>query len=172
MNRDLDLVAIPWTDDAVEPEQVAEAIRATIEGFTGWDTEPGKLREHGRRCWLIWFNGVDLPLGGGDCIDLSIMPRVPKARFKPGDQVRLWKPGHAEHGLKGIVDRVMSIEAYGGPEARGPHAYRPTEKGWYEGSDDHWTSWTSGPLPDAMVVSEQVYQEEKATSGLRRSWRG
>lgn len=78
MNRDFDLVAIPWTEDAAEPEAVVEAIKDRISGFTGWDNAPGKLRPHGRRCWLIWFNGAkDIPLGGGACIDLSIMPKVP-----------------------------------------------------------------------------------------------
>jgi hypothetical protein len=76
MNRDLDLVAIPWTDEAAPPEKVVEVITEKIEGFTGWDNKPGKKKPHGRRCWLIWFKGVDLPQGGGACIDLSIMPRV------------------------------------------------------------------------------------------------
>ena len=76
LNRDMDLVAIPWTEDAAEPELVAEKITAKIDGFTGWDTNPGKPKPHGRRSWLIWFNGTkDVPLGGGACIDLSIMPR-------------------------------------------------------------------------------------------------
>jgi hypothetical protein len=76
MNRDMDLVAVPWVEDAAKPELVAETIREQLDGFTGWDNEPGKLRPHGRRGWLIWFNGTkDVPLGGGACVDLSIMPR-------------------------------------------------------------------------------------------------
>jgi hypothetical protein len=74
MNRDFDMVAIPWTDEAVEPEKVFETIRDAVGGYTGWDTQPGKLMPHGRRCWLIWFNGIKHPFGGGACIDLSIMP--------------------------------------------------------------------------------------------------
>jgi hypothetical protein len=75
MNRDFDMVAVPWTDEAVEPEKVFETIRDAVGGYTGWDTEPGKIRPHGRRCWLIWFKGVEHPFGGGACIDLSIMPK-------------------------------------------------------------------------------------------------
>jgi hypothetical protein len=79
MNRDFDMVAVPWTDEAVEPEKIAAIICEAVGGYTGWDTEPGKLRPHGRRCWLIWFNGVKWPFGGGACIDLSIMPRTEAA---------------------------------------------------------------------------------------------
>ncbi len=76
MNRDMDLVAIPWVDDAKEPEALVEAIRERIEGFTDWDKDPGSKKPHGRRCWLIWFKGVDFAMGGGCCIDLSIMPKA------------------------------------------------------------------------------------------------
>lgn len=76
MNRDMDLVAIPWVDEAADPENLVSAIVDAVDGFTGWDTEPGKPRPHGRRCWLIWFKGVDHAFGGGACIDLSIMPRL------------------------------------------------------------------------------------------------
>jgi len=76
MNRDMDLIAVPWVDNAKEPEILVEAIKKKINGFTGWDTDPGYLAPHGRRVWLIWFNGIDYPKGGGTCIDLSIMPRI------------------------------------------------------------------------------------------------
>jgi len=76
MNRDMDLVAIPWTEEAASAEELAEAIRQAVDGFTGWDSHPGFLKPHGRRCWLIWFKGVELAFGGGVCIDLSIMPRT------------------------------------------------------------------------------------------------
>jgi len=75
MNRDLDIVAIPLVDDAVEPEILVEALKERIDVFTGWDDKPGKHKPHGRRGWLIWFKGVDHPIGGGACIDLSIMPK-------------------------------------------------------------------------------------------------
>ena len=71
------------------------------------------------------------------------------ARFKTGDEVRVWKPGHAEHGGKGIIDQVFTIEEYGGPKYRGPNAYS-SEIGW---------GFFGGRLPDAMVASEEYYQE-------------
>jgi hypothetical protein len=74
-------------------------------------------------------------------------------RFSVGDAVRCWKPGHAEHGAKAIVGRVLTIEEYGGPASRGPHAY----SGW----GGRW----GGALPDAMVVSEAEYQAAKERAG-------
>lgn len=75
------------------------------------------------------------------------------SRFKIGDRVRLWKPGHAEHGCSGVVSEVMTIEEYGGWAYRGPHAYR-CQDGWL------WPdgcSFFRSPLPDAMVVSEDDF---------------
>lgn len=82
MNRDMDLVAIPWVEDAADPEEVAKVITEQIQGFTGWDREPGNLKLHGRRNWLIWFKGVDIAMGGGTHIDLSIMPKAKSAGLK------------------------------------------------------------------------------------------
>jgi len=76
MTRDLDLVAIPWTEDAVTPDDVACAVCEYVKGYVGWDSNPGGNRPHGRRTWLIWFSGVRGPIGGGCHIDLSIMPRT------------------------------------------------------------------------------------------------
>ena len=88
------------------------------------------------------------------------------ARFWVGDHVRVWKPGYAEHGLSGVVGEVMTIEEYGGPEYRGPHAYH-SMAGWHDETD----CWFHGRLPDAMVVSEEGYQrarEERPHAGWRK----
>lgn len=78
--RDLDLVAIPWTDEAAPALEVAQAIIEASGGFVrepetkpahpnGW---PGARdptqKPHGRLAWSIH-------LGGGPYIDLSVMPR-------------------------------------------------------------------------------------------------
>lgn len=81
MGRDLDLLAVPWTEEAAEPDAVVEAIRAAVDGWTKADPMPGKSRAHGRRCWLIWFrsaSGESLAHAstGHPYIDLSIMPRM------------------------------------------------------------------------------------------------
>jgi hypothetical protein len=72
MRNDLDVVAIPWTDEAASPEELLTALLAGM----GWATEhPDRPRSdgpeakpHGRVAWTI-------PLGAGTAIDLSVMPR-------------------------------------------------------------------------------------------------
>lgn len=67
--RDLDLIACPWTEEAVSAEELAEAVREAVKGqfFAFPDNETDK--PHGRKCWLI-------SLGyGGAHIDLSVMAR-------------------------------------------------------------------------------------------------
>lgn len=80
--RDIDLIAVPWTDETVAPEVLAEAIRAQAEEINGAafiapheDDEhhragmPG-FKPHGR---LVW----SYHLGGGPYIDLSVFPPQP-----------------------------------------------------------------------------------------------
>lgn len=66
--RDFDIIAAPWTDDAVDADDLAEAIRSAVGGVRG-DTV--HERPHGRRGYVIH-------LGAGPYIDLSVMPRVPR----------------------------------------------------------------------------------------------
>lgn len=66
MARDLDLVAIPWSEGAAAAEDVV-ALAVEISG--GYVLgEPG-AKPHGRRAWTI-------ALGAGLFIDLSIVPRL------------------------------------------------------------------------------------------------
>lgn len=72
IKRDIDLVAIPWTDEAVSAEELSEALRSEAEvicGFSpfGSDGPWPRLKPHGRMCWTIHINGT--------YIDLSVMPR-------------------------------------------------------------------------------------------------
>lgn len=82
LKRDIDLIAIPWTEDAADPRQLADglyAVTAMVMGFVpprsyslkGCDHTlagmPG-MKPHGRLGW-VW------QLGGGVYIDLSVMPR-------------------------------------------------------------------------------------------------
>lgn len=75
--RDIDLIAAPWTENAVEPELLAAAIANLARAFneSGWTKVfgPGdaddKIKPHGRLCWSIH-------LEGGSYIDLSVMPRI------------------------------------------------------------------------------------------------
>jgi hypothetical protein len=73
IKRDIDLVAIPWVEEASAPEVLAEALRAETEriiGFAvfGCDGEFPRPKPHGRMCWTIHFNGT--------YIDLSVVSRL------------------------------------------------------------------------------------------------
>ncbi|HTJ56688.1 MAG TPA: hypothetical protein VL418_03875 [Devosiaceae bacterium] len=77
--RDIDLIAVAWTEEACDPVVLAEAIRAEAERIVGvafykpdendelcWRGKPG-LKPHRRLAWSFH-------LGGGPYIDLSVMP--------------------------------------------------------------------------------------------------
>lgn len=74
MQRDLDLIAVPWVDDVTSAEALVEVLLATSGGRLiarpGWEAD-GSTRSHGRRVWSIY-------LGGRPYIDLSVMPRIEK----------------------------------------------------------------------------------------------
>lgn len=67
LRRDFDLVAVPWTDEACEPQTLIDAITSTFA--IDVLREPAD-KPHGRRAWSI-------VIGHGHCaIDLSFMPRL------------------------------------------------------------------------------------------------
>lgn len=78
MERDFDLIAVPWTAEArPAAELVAEVVRL-VDGYVKTDinAEPGDYTErnpepkpHGRLAWAIL-------LGRDRYIDLSVMPRI------------------------------------------------------------------------------------------------
>lgn len=81
MNRDLDLLAVPWVEDAAEPVELVKAINEAVGGFVLGDlskrgsvfTDESELnnptkKPHGRLSWNICW-------GGKPFIDLSIMPK-------------------------------------------------------------------------------------------------
>jgi hypothetical protein len=68
MQRDLDLVAVPWIDGASGPVELASALYERIKWASSHDQPKGPVvRPHGRLAWTI-------ALGGGAYLDLSIMP--------------------------------------------------------------------------------------------------
>lgn len=75
--RDLDLIAAPWTDEAVSAGELAHEIAIAVGGFiptdeTGSADRNPTSKPHGRLAWSIH-------LGGGPYIDLSVMPRAASA---------------------------------------------------------------------------------------------
>lgn len=91
VTTDLDLVAIPWTDDAATAEVVKQALMEHIGACSYGDllrrgghsedfvqqilarNEPGskepEVKPHGRRAWNLYMDA-------GAKVDLSVMPRV------------------------------------------------------------------------------------------------
>jgi hypothetical protein len=68
LGRDLDLVAVPWVEDAAHPETLVAALTETAGGFA----VPQAVAEkpHGRVAVVIALGR------SGGMIDLSIMPRA------------------------------------------------------------------------------------------------
>lgn len=86
MARDLDLIAVPWTDSATDAETLVEAIRDAVGGFIRNDDPPHPYhldtknpgeKPHGRLAWSIRFSGHRF------YIDLSVMPRHPRKPSEP-----------------------------------------------------------------------------------------
>lgn len=73
LERDIDLVAVPWTDQAYEPEALANGLRQVLAKLypIGLEIEPAadptKMKPHGRLCWSWWIRPWTY-------IDLSVFP--------------------------------------------------------------------------------------------------
>lgn len=70
--RDLDLIAVPWTDAACEPEHLVRRV-ADAAGL-GFQSEKGHAHPHGRLVWTLLFPGFSDPR----FVDFGVMPRLPK----------------------------------------------------------------------------------------------
>jgi len=73
MQRDFDIVLIPWTEDAEPEEKLLQAIQKFVSG-------PGKNydimkqateKPHGRKAYVLYFDD-------GKYLDISTMPRCEK----------------------------------------------------------------------------------------------
>lgn len=68
--RDLDLIAVPWTKAACEPDHLLRRILAT-NNLRSLGEKPSE-KEHGRLAWTLVFK----TFGDPRFIDFSIMPRL------------------------------------------------------------------------------------------------
>lgn len=104
MQRDLDLIACPWVQDAKSPAELVEALQRSCDGYwagaeiddhEGWRWDrficpvDGK-KPHGRLTAAIYFTRGDWNQGrcGEPYIDLSIMPRLTPQREPIQDLLR------------------------------------------------------------------------------------
>ena len=69
MARDLDLIAVPWTEDAASREALLEAVAGACGAIMDGVEEDAEDKPHGRRSYA-------LVIFGEWYIDLSIMPRM------------------------------------------------------------------------------------------------
>lgn len=80
LKTDIDLLAAPWRDGAVDAASLVEAIRSTAEKIIGVarirDIEKDRLPEkkpHGRLAWSLYLTAFDST--PGPYIDISVMPK-------------------------------------------------------------------------------------------------
>lgn len=75
--RDIDLIAVPWTDQAKEPDALASSLRQVLSKLypIGLEVVPGEgqPKPHGRLCWAWWIRPWTY-------IDLSVFPPNPAKR--------------------------------------------------------------------------------------------
>lgn len=87
LERDIDLIAAPWTDGAMDAADLVRDLQAVCKAVLGYATGPGgwtadekfeppvgslpnpDRKPHGRLGWSII-------LGGGPYLDVSVMPRI------------------------------------------------------------------------------------------------
>lgn len=76
LRHDLDLLAVPWVEDAAEPIELVKMIAEMVSGYVigdlsdkgGHVSERPTQKPHGRMSWNICW-------GGKVFIDLSVMPK-------------------------------------------------------------------------------------------------
>ena len=67
--RDLDLIAVPWTNDAVPDTELIEHLRSYTAAFISQSDKCPELKPHGRKAWSLHL------IGTGTYIDISVMPK-------------------------------------------------------------------------------------------------
>ena len=68
--RDLDLIAVPWSENVCEPAHLIRRILAAT-GLKSQQDNPG-VKPHGRLVWTLLFPGFN----DVRWVDLSVMPRL------------------------------------------------------------------------------------------------
>lgn len=106
--RDLDLLAVPWTDRASEPEHLVRRVAAAIDEVGVLVKSPGAASQaaqkpHGRMTWTLTFKAF----GDPRFIDLSVMPRATAAEAER-DALRT-----EMEGLRVMVERFYQANAEG-----------------------------------------------------------
>lgn len=86
--RDIDLIAVPWTDEAAPAEKLASRMRHELKKLYGIKGEvppnEAKPKPHGRLCWSFWIKSWTY-------VDLSVFPPQPHV-LTPQEVEVVWPP--------------------------------------------------------------------------------
>ena len=66
--KDIDLLAAPWTDDAVEPEKMVDWVCQSVGLWRNPHHENPVQKPHGRQAWSLHVLGTPV------WVDFSVMP--------------------------------------------------------------------------------------------------
>jgi hypothetical protein len=72
LQRDFDLIACPWREDATSAKELVRAVTFVVGGAVR--LEESREKPHGRRAWLIYLPATGFEVSA--VIDLSVMPRM------------------------------------------------------------------------------------------------
>lgn len=68
LNRDIDVLVVPWTQTAVTAEEVVQTLSDALTAFSLESVKGPEENEHGRRTWYFGFNQTP-----GICV--HVLPR-------------------------------------------------------------------------------------------------
>lgn len=77
MQRDLDIVCVPWVENAEEPAVLIRALKRSFKGIrpTNHMIKNPEKKPHGRLAWSFYFTTAEASTLNGPYIDISVMPR-------------------------------------------------------------------------------------------------
>lgn len=76
MTTDMDIILVPWTDEAASANVVVEALRVEVQGQGGKHFPNPEAKPHGRMAWSFYFDDFSARQSSGPYLDISVMPKV------------------------------------------------------------------------------------------------
>jgi hypothetical protein len=109
--RDLDLLAVPWTEKATEPEHLVRRIVSNLDDLDllvkdQKASSQATEKPHGRLAWTLTFKAF----GDPRFVDLSVMPRA--ALSSPATPEPVSAPANGEVVLRKVLDHLRGSDPY------------------------------------------------------------
>lgn len=106
LERDIDLIAVPWTERAAPPDALVKSVRQVLEKLYGVGLEVGPNeahpKPHGRLCWSFWIRPwtyIDLSIWPAGAPDLTDALKEIAAERRRQIEAEGWTPDHDDaHG--------------------------------------------------------------------------